>query len=60
MYGTPNDNVVRAVAFIFDKGGMAVQHRLVYYYNPAIVSSEFHESQKFVLEYKDHRFFDRW
>lgn len=60
MYGTPNDDVKRAVAFIFDKGGMAVQHRLTYYYNPAIVSSSFHEKQKFVVEYKDHRFFDRW
>ncbi len=60
MYGTPNDDVMRAVSFIFDKGGMAVQHRLIYYYNSDIVSSSFHERQKFVVEYRDHRFFDRW
>lgn len=60
LYNTPCDDVKRAVEFIFDKGGMAVQHRLIYFYAPKLVNSSFHESQKFIIEYGGHRFFDRW
>ena len=56
----PNDDVKSAVAFIFDKGGMAVQHRLVYFYAPKVTSSDFHEKQKFIVEYGGHKFFDSW
>ena len=54
----PCDDVKRAVAFIFDNGGMAVQHKLKYFYAPDLVSSKFHESQEFVIEHGGHRFFD--
>lgn len=54
----PNQNVLDAVAYIFDQGGMAVQHRLVYFYAPARCSGTFHETQLFVVEYGGHRFFD--
>ena len=56
----PNEDVKSAVAYIFDKGGMAVQHRLIYFYAPRLVSSSFHESQKFIVSYKGHKFFDNW
>lgn len=56
----PNDDVKQAVAFIFDKGGMAVQHRLIYFYAPKVTSSDFHENQKFIVTYKGHKFFDSW
>lgn len=54
----PCDDVKRAVAFIFDDGGMAVQHELRYFYAPAMVSSKFHESQLFIVEHGGHRFFN--
>lgn len=53
----PNENVKKAVSYIFDQGGCAVKHRIFYFYAPARVSSSFHESQHFVIEYKGHRFF---
>lgn len=56
----PNEDVLNAVAFIFDRGGMAVQHRLIYFYAPELVSSDFHESQMFIVTYGSHKFFDRW
>ena len=58
----PCDDVKRACAFILDDGGMAVQHRVLYFYAPRWVSghwSSFHESQVFLIEYKGHRVFDR-
>lgn len=58
--GTPCQNVKDAVAYIFDEGGYAVKHRVLYFYAPNIVKSGFHESQNLIIDYKDHRFFDRW
>ena len=60
LYNTPNQDVLDAVEFIFDQGGAAVQHKITYFYAPAICTSGFHESQEFVVEYNSHRFFDRW
>lgn len=54
----PNQDVLDAVSFIFDEGGMAVQHRLIYFYAPKCVTSSFHEKQLFIVEYRGHRFFD--
>ena len=54
-----SDACVQAVRYIFDDDGSAVQHRMLYMYNPYIVSSDFHESQEFVLSYQQVRFFDR-
>ena len=50
----------QAVKYVFDEDHDAVQHRLMYMYNPYMVSSAFHESQKFILSYEDVRFFDKW
>lgn len=60
LYNTPNEDALNAVKFIFDEGGAAVQHNIVYFYAPAICTSGFHESQEFVVAYNSHRFFDRW
>lgn len=50
----------QAVAYIFDENHDAVQHRLMYMYNPNMVQSAFHESQNYILTYEVIRFFDRW
>jgi hypothetical protein len=55
----PIEEVKRAVSFVFDVGGSAVQHRILYFYAPRLVRSSFHESQIFVVEHGGHRVFDR-
>ena len=56
-----NETAKQAVAYVFDEGGYAVQHRVLYFYAPRYVNRPvFHESQNFIIEYKDHKFFDRW
>lgn len=55
-----NDACKQAVNYIFDQNHDAVQHRIMYMYNPYLVASSFHESQNYILTYEDVRFFDRW
>ncbi len=55
-----NEDCVNAVKYIFDENHDAVQHRLLYMYNPDLVQSAFHESQNYILTYGGVRFFDRW
>lgn len=50
----------QAVSYIFDQNKEAVQHRMMYMYNPTMVYSSFHESQNYILTYQNVRFFDRW
>ena len=57
--GTSNE-CRQAVRYIFDENHDAVQHRIMYMYNPYMVQSAFHESQNFILSYSGVRFFDRW
>lgn len=57
---TANDACKQAVSYIFDQNHDAVQHRIMYMYNPNLVQSTFHESQNYILTYEDVRFFDRW
>lgn len=57
----PNQNVIDAVSYIFDQGGIAVQHRILYFYSGyPEVTAKWHETQHLIVHYKDHRFFDRW
>lgn len=56
---TPNSDVKRAVEFIFDQGGAAVQHKLMYFYETSLCSSAWHETQDYVVTYNTTRFFDR-
>lgn len=55
----PNENVKEAVSIVFDQGGYAVKHRIIYFYAPALCVSSWHETQNFIIEYGGHRVFDR-
>lgn len=55
-----NEACKQAVRYIFDENHDAVQHRIMYMYNPYLVQSAFHESQNYILTYQQVRFFDRW
>ncbi len=55
-----NEECKKAVRYIFDENHDAVQHRIMYMYNPQLVQSPFHESQNYILTYDNVRFFDRW
>ena len=55
-----NEDCKKAVRYIFDENHDAVQHRIMYMYNPDLVQSAFHESQNYILTYENVRFFDRW
>lgn len=54
---TPTQEVKDAVDYIFNQGGIAVRHKLMFYYAPKRCTSEFHERQEFIVEYGGHRFF---
>ena len=56
----PNQNVIDAVNFIFDEGGYAVKHRILYFYAPKYSKGTFHNTQNNIIDYGGHRFFDRW
>jgi lipopolysaccharide export system protein LptA len=55
----PSDSVKRAVSAVFDKGEQVTDEPIVYFYAPALVKSEFHESQIFAIEEGGHKFFCR-
>lgn len=54
--------VKKAVVYVFDMDKDAVQHRILYMYNPELLSSRFsafHESRKYICNYGPVRFFDK-
>ena len=53
----PTQRVKDAVAAVFDRGETVVDEPILYFYNPALVTSDFHVSQIFVIEEGGHRFF---
>lgn len=53
----PTQSVRDAVAAVFDHGETVVDELILYFYNPALVRSDFHENQIFVIEEGGHRFF---
>lgn len=53
----PTESVKEAVAAVFDRGEGVTEEPILYFYNPAIVKSDWHESQGFVIEIANHRFF---
>ena len=53
----PTDSVREAVAAVFDDGDTVTDEPVMYFYNPARVTSAWHESQIFVIEVGGHRFF---
>ena len=59
---TPTQRVKDAVIYVFDMDKDAIQHRILYMYNPELMDdgfSKFHESQRYICTYQDVRFFDR-
>ena len=58
----PSESVREAVVYIFDMDKDAVQHKILYMYNPEDLESKFsafHESRRYVCTYENVRFFDR-
>lgn len=53
----PTQSVKDAVAAVFDRGEVAIDAPVMYFYNPALVTSDWHESQIFIAEVEGHRFF---
>ena len=53
----PTQSVKDAVAAVFDDGETIAGEPVMYFYNPARVTSKWHESQIFVTEVGGHRFF---
>lgn len=53
----PTQSVKDAVAAVFDRGEVAIDAPVMYFYNPSLVTSDWHESQIFVAEVGGHRFF---
>ena len=53
----PTQSVKDAVTAVFDRGEVAIDAHVMYFYNPALVTSDWHESQIFVAEVGGHRFF---
>ena len=56
----PNQDCYDAIDYIFEQGGLAVPHRILFMYNPYYATSSWHESQNFVVEYGGVRYFDAW
>ena len=53
----PTKEALTAVQYVFDFGIMPTSEPILYFYNPALVKSEFHESQQYVMTINNHRFF---
>lgn len=45
---------------VFDKGNLPTEENVLWFYNPKICRSSWHESQQFVTEVCCHRFFAPW
>ena len=56
----PNENVKKAVAYVFDEGGYGVRHQIYFFYAFKYSKGKFHETQEFIIQHKGHRFFDYW
>ena len=53
----PSDSVKKAVSAVFEHDDGITEEPILYFYAPARVTSEWHESQCFVIEIGNHRFF---
>lgn len=53
----PSEDAYAAIEYIFDQGNAAIQHKILYFYSH---NGQWHETQHFIIEYKAHRFFDKW
>ena len=46
-----------AVRYVFDFGMIASTEPIKYFYNPDLVASKFHESQRYIMTINNHRFY---
>lgn len=54
----PSESVCEAVSAVFDRGEVAVDETILWFYAPARVNGKpWHESQRHVLTVNDHKFF---
>lgn len=53
----PNDSVRAAVSAVFDDGVQVTVEPILFYYNPDLTDCRWHETQEFVIEVGQHRFF---
>lgn len=53
----PTAEALRAVEAVFDLGQVATTEPIMYFYAPALVYSEWHESQEYVMTINGHKFF---
>lgn len=53
----PTEEALEAVQAVFDFGQVATNDPIKFFYAPALVYSEFHESQEYVMTINNHRFF---
>lgn len=53
----PTDEALAAVAAVFDFGHVATSEPIKYFYAPGLVTSEWHESQVYVMTINNHKFF---
>ena len=60
MSMTPSSTCKEVVSYIFDQGGSAVQHRILFYYASDYCSSSWHESQNYICSAGYEKFFDAW
>lgn len=56
----PSSSVKKAVSDVFDKGYKITDEYILYFYAPKYTTSSWHESQRFVCEVGNHRFFAEW
>lgn len=48
---------MQAVRYVFDFGMIASTEPIKYFYNPDLVASKFHESQRYIMTINNHRFY---
>lgn len=50
----------KAVEYIFDQNQSAIAHRVMFFYATDLCSSEWHETQNYILTVNKTRYFDMW
>ena len=53
----PSAEAMQAVRYVFDFGIIASTEPIKYFYNPDLVASKFHESQRYIMTINNHRFY---
>ena len=53
-----HEDIRAAVSAVFDYGETVTDREILYFYAPALVESEWHEAQEYVMTVGGHRFFE--